>query len=91
MPSGSTEKQFTFEATGETLNAIKNDHLEMIKMASDERSRRNTKPKEMNDDYFYDLNTNFEEIPKTIGEPAYWDYMKGMKSVVGRRATPIVC
>lgn len=39
MPSGRTEKQFLFETTGETLNAIKNDQLEMIRIAWDERER----------------------------------------------------
>lgn len=39
MPSGRAEKQFLFETTGETLNAIKNDQLEMIKIEWDERER----------------------------------------------------
>lgn len=37
MPTGSSEKKFVFETTGEILNAIKHDQLELIHSALDER------------------------------------------------------
>lgn len=44
------------------------------------------------DDHFHKIVANFNiDTPTTIGDPAYSECMIGMRSVTGRRPTPIVC
>lgn len=43
MPSGAIDKRFIHEMTAETLNAIKENILDMIQLAWDEQSAQRTK------------------------------------------------